>query len=119
MMGFEFGEGRPQGIGFVGADATDEVDEGRSATGGFVGLVEGIDHEAGDEFVATVDREVAVGTVVTLLDDEILLREALENRHDGRVGQVASGRQGFVDLSHRLRFGGGPQVVHYCALELA
>jgi hypothetical protein len=80
-------------------------------------LVKRVDHEAGDEFVAAVGRCVAVRPVITVLHDEALLRQTLEHRHDGGVGQVSSRRQCFVHLADRLRFARRPQVVHHFAFE--
>ena len=53
------------------------------------GLVERVDHQAGDQFVAAVRGRVPVRTIVAMLNDEVLLRQPLKHRHDRRVGEVA------------------------------
>jgi hypothetical protein len=59
-----------------------------------------------------------MGAVVTVLNDQVLLRQPLKHGHDRRVGQVAASRQCLVDLAHGLGFAGGPEVVNHGAFQL-
>ena len=117
-FGLQFGQRAAQCLGLVGADPFDEMHQRGLAATGVRGLVERVDHQAGDELVAAVGGGVAVGTVVAVLDDEVLLRQPLQHGHDRRVGQVAPRRQRLVHLAHGLGFAHGPQVVHHLAFEL-
>ena len=118
MFGFQFGQRQAQRLGLVRADAFHEVHQRGAPASGVGGLVERIDHQTRDQLVAAVRGGVAVRAVVTVLDDQVLLREPLQNGHDGGVRQVAVRGQGFVDLPHGLGLRRGPQVVHYRLLQL-
>ena len=110
---FEIFQCMPQRFGFVGADALDEMHQCGPAITDVRGLVEGIDHEPGHQFVATVHRCVSVRSIITNLDDEILAGQALQHCHHSGVRQVALDAESFVNLTHGLGRGRVPQVVHH------
>ena len=102
MLCLKFSERSPQRCRFVRADTFDEVHEGGLATPRIGRLIERVDHQTRDELVATVGRRVAVGAVISVLYDEVLLRKPLQHRHDRRVGEVALRRQRFMHLPDGL-----------------
>ena len=59
-----------------------------------------------------------MGPIVAVLDDQILLRQPLQNGHDRGVGEVALGSECFVYLAHGLGLVRRPQVVHHGPLQL-
>ena len=116
-LALQLGQRAAQRRGFVGADPLDEVHQRGFPAAGVRGLVERVDHQPGDQLIAAVHGRVAVGAVVAVLHDEVLLRQPLQHGHDRGVGQVAAGRQCLVDLAHGLGVAGGPEVVHHSAFQ--
>ena len=64
MLGFQLGQCPAQGGGLVGADPLDEMHQRRLPVAGVGGLVQGVDHEPGHQFVPAVDRRVLMCPVV-------------------------------------------------------
>lgn len=116
---FQRGKSFSEGCSFIGSDLTDEMHERCGAATGGRRLSERIHHEAGNEFVSAVKGDVAVSSIVALLNDELLLGQPLQNGHHRCVGEFAVSGQRFVDLSNCLWFRGLPQMIHHCTLEFA
>ena len=102
---------------FVRTHLSDEVDQCGCASAGLRRLGQRVDHQACNEFIAAVQRDVSVRAIVSLLNDELFLGEPLENGHDSRVRELTMGGERLVDLPHRLWFRGIPQMIHHCTLE--
>ena len=75
-------------VQLVGRRTVEEVQQRRSPVGD-LHVVEGAAHRLGRERLTGVGGEVAPGTAVALAGDEVLLREAVEHGHHGRVGDLA------------------------------
>ena len=118
VLRLQLGEGPPQRGRLIGTDPLDEMHECGFPAARVRGLVERIDHQPGDQFVAAMRRRVPVCTIVAMLDHEVLLRQPLKHGHDRGVRQVALGRQCLVYLAHGLGLALGPQVVHHSALQI-
>ena len=73
MTGFQLVERAPKRLSFVGADPFDEVHQRRLSVSGIRGLIQRVDHQSRDEFVAPVYRRILMRAVVADLRDEILL----------------------------------------------
>ena len=73
VAGFQFIECPPERLRFVGADSFDEMHQGGFPASGVGGLIQRIDHQAGDELVTAVHGQVAMRAVVADLGDQILL----------------------------------------------
>ncbi len=80
---------------------------------------EGVEHELGDHLLAGGDGGVAEGATLALLAHDVLLGEAVQHRHDGRVGDLAVLGELLVDLAHGQRLTGRPQAVHDVAFEFS
>src|SRR5947209_15675010 len=89
------------------------------AASGVGGLMQRVDHQPRDQFVAAVHGGIPVGTVVTNLGYQILLRQPLQHGHHRGVGQVASLGERLVHLANGLRVRSGPEVIHHRALEIS
>src|SRR5436309_1020636 len=70
---FELSECLAQRGSLVLSDLLDEVHERGAAATDLVGLLQRVDHQTGDQLVAGVDGCVAMGAIVALLHDQILL----------------------------------------------
>ena len=68
---FEFGQRAAQRGGLVGSDPLDEMHQRGFPTARVGGLVERVDHQPGDEFVATTHGCVAVCPVIAVLCHEV------------------------------------------------
>lgn len=97
---------------FIGADPFHELHESGEPITPPACLVQRVHHEFGHEFLTAPICHVLIGAVVSDLDDQMLAVEALQNRHDGVVRQVALRRERLMDLPYRLRTAGVPQLVH-------
>ncbi len=117
MLALQFGQCTTQRSRLVGTDPLDEVHQRGLPAARVRSLVQRVDHQPGDQFVAAMRGRVPVSTVVAVLDDQVLLRQPLQHGHDRGVGQVAVGRECLVDLPHGLGLPRGPQVVHHRAFE--
>jgi len=119
MSGFELIEGMAQRLGFVGTHAFDEMHQRSTPITDVGRLVERINHQPGDQLVTTVNGCVLVSAIISDLQYEVLARQALQHRHDGRVREVAVGAESLVDLTNCLGRGGVPQVVHDRPFQIA
>ncbi len=118
MSLFEILQRATQRFRFVGADALDEVHQSSPPITNLGSLIERINHEPRNQFVATVDGRVLVSSVITNLDDEVLSRQPLEHRHHSGVGEVTLCTQRFVNLTDGLWRGGIPQMVHHRPFQI-
>lgn len=73
MFGFQFVERAAQRVGLIQADTFDEVHQSGPAVTGVGGLIQGLDHQPGDQFVTAADRCVAVRAVIPDLRYQVLL----------------------------------------------
>lgn len=115
MVGLQLRERTPKRSRLVGTDALDEVHKRCLTATGFPCLVESVDHQACDQFVAAVRRRVPVGAVVAVLHNEVLFGQPLEHGHDRGVGEIAFSRERFMYLAHGLGLARPPQVIHHRA----
>lgn len=74
FLGFQISECLTESCGFVGTDLANEVYEGGGAASGLVGLLKRVNHEACYQLFTFMDGQVAVRSVVSLLDYQMLLR---------------------------------------------
>ena len=117
--GVHLGEGLAQGGGLLRGRLVDEPDQGGCAGGPAAGSVERLAHQVGDQLVLARGRLVAVGAAVAHPEDDPLLRQPVQDRHHGGVGQVTFDRECLVDLAYRDRLRGGPDVFHDLAFEVS
>ena len=72
-----------------------------------------------DQFVAAVRGRISMRAIITVLHDEVLLRQPLQHRHDRRIGKIAVRRERLMHLPHGLRLARRPQMVHDGAFQLS
>ncbi len=110
-----FSEGRC----FVCPHLADEVNQCCSSSTGLGRLRESVHHEACNQLVAAVKWGIAVGSIIALLDYQLLFGKPLKHGHHRCVRQFTMCGERFVHLSNSLWFRGSPQMIHHCTFEFA
>lgn len=90
-MRFQISQRAPKRFGLVRTDPLDEMHQRRLPAAGVSGLIQGINHEPGDEFVTSARGRVAVSAIIADLGDQVLFGQPLQHSHHCRIGQVAPG----------------------------
>ena len=73
MAGLQFGECPAQRFCLVSADTLDEMHQRRLSAARVCRLVQGVDHQPGDQFIAAMHGRIAVGAIVPDLGHQVLL----------------------------------------------
>lgn len=74
MLSFQFGQGSSKGIGFVCTNPLDEVHQCGLPAADIGSLIQRINHEPSNEFIATMHRPITVCSIIAKLDNQVLFR---------------------------------------------
>jgi hypothetical protein len=73
----QIGQRPAKGIGLIGRHPFDEMHQCGVPITGIGGLIQGVDHQTGDEFIASVGGCIPVRAVITDLFDKTLAGQPL------------------------------------------